>query len=75
MNAQLQPAPSNHPLAGARLTGADIVVQVVADEGVSVVFGIYSGWRDPAYEVYDAVFRYNRDHACVPDSSEPLVHR
>ena len=68
MNAQLQPAPSNHPLAGARLTGADIVVQVVADEGVSVVFGYSGGAILP---VYDAVFRYNRDHLRA-DNSEPL---
>ena len=68
MNAQLQPAPSSHPLAGARLTGADIVVQVVADEGVSVVFGYSGGAILP---VYDAVFRYNRDHLRA-DNSEPL---
>jgi acetolactate synthase-1/2/3 large subunit len=68
MNALLQTAPSNHPLAGARLTGADIVVQVVADEGVSVVFGYSGGAILP---VYDAVFRYNRDHLRA-DNSEPL---
>ncbi len=62
MNAQLQPdndAPT-HPLSGARLSGADIVVQLLADEGVDVVFGYSGGAILP---VFDAVFRYNRDHA------------
>src|SRR5512142_2787935 len=60
MNAQLQPnAISTHPLAGTRLSGADIVVQVLADEGVDVVFGYSGGAILP---VYDAVFRYNLEH-------------
>jgi acetolactate synthase-1/2/3 large subunit len=70
MNAQLQPKTDipTHPLAGTRLSGADIVVQVVADEGVSVVFGYSGGAILP---VYDAVFRYNHDHVRA-DGSEPL---
>ena len=32
----------NHPLSGESLTGADIVVQVLADEHVDTIFG-YSG--------------------------------
>jgi len=69
MNAQLQPnETSTHPLTGARLSGADIVVQVVADEGVGVVFGYSGGAILP---VYDAVFRYNRDQLRA-DGSEPL---
>jgi acetolactate synthase-1/2/3 large subunit len=51
---------AHHPLNGARLTGADVVVQVLADEGVDVLFGYSGGAILP---VYDAVFRYNRDHA------------
>ena len=31
-----------HPLAGQEMTGADIIVQVLADQGVDVIFG-YSG--------------------------------
>jgi acetolactate synthase-1/2/3 large subunit len=70
MNAQLQPheKTSNHPLAGTRLSGADIVVQVLADERVDVVFGYSGGAILP---VYDAVFRYNLDHL-GDDGSEPL---
>lgn len=66
MNAQLKPTqtsttqtPAKHPLAGKNLTGADIVVQVLADEGVDVVFGYSGGAILP---VYDAVFRYNHEH-------------
>ena len=35
-----------HPLAGKRLSGAEIIVQVLADEGVDTIFG-YSGGAIP----------------------------
>jgi acetolactate synthase-1/2/3 large subunit len=59
---------SIHPLAGTCLSGADIVVQVLADEGVDVIFGYSGGAILP---VYDAVFRYNRDHL-REDGREPM---
>ena len=31
-----------HPLSGTVLSGADVIVQVLADEGVDTIFG-YSG--------------------------------
>ena len=70
MNARLQSdiESSAHPLAGARLSGADVVVQVLADEGVEVVFGYSGGAILP---VYDAVFRYNHDNV-RDDGSEPM---
>jgi acetolactate synthase-1/2/3 large subunit len=70
VNAQLQPTSetSAHLLAGTRLSGADIVVQVLADEGVTVVFGYSGGAILP---VYDAVFRYNHDHVGA-DGIEPM---
>jgi acetolactate synthase I/II/III large subunit len=52
-------AAAAHPLAGARMTGADIVVQVLADEGVDTIFGYSGGAILPTY---DAVFRYNDAH-------------
>ena len=52
-------AAHRHPLAGSEMTGADIVVQVLADEGVEVIFGYSGGAILP---VYDAVFRYNAEH-------------
>jgi acetolactate synthase-1/2/3 large subunit len=51
-----------HPLAGATMTGADMLVQVLADEGVDTVFGYSGGAILP---IYDAVFRYNQDHAAA----------
>jgi acetolactate synthase-1/2/3 large subunit len=45
-----------HPLEGTRMTGADMVVQVMADEGVDTVFGYSGGAILPTY---DAVFRHN----------------
>ena len=74
MNAMLQERSETmneterHPLAGARMSGADIVVQVLADEGVGVIFGYSGGAILP---VYDAVFRFNREHLNA-DGSEPL---
>src|SRR6266852_5418193 len=55
-----------HPLAGASMTGADMLVQVLADEGVDTIFGYSGGAILP---IYDAVFRYNQDNA----SSMPLI--
>jgi acetolactate synthase-1/2/3 large subunit len=50
---------SDHPLADTPMTGADIVVQVLADEGVDTIFGYSGGAILPTY---DAVFRYNDTH-------------
>jgi acetolactate synthase-1/2/3 large subunit len=55
-----------HPLAGASMTGADMLVQVLADEGVDIIFGYSGGAILP---IYDAVFRYNQEH----DSAMPLI--
>ena len=55
-----------HPLAGAAMTGADMLVQVLADEGVSTIFGYSGGAILP---IYDAVFRYNQEHR----SAMPLI--
>jgi acetolactate synthase I/II/III large subunit len=48
-----------HPLAGQTLSGAEVVVQVLADEGVGTVFGYSGGAILPTY---DAIFRFNKDH-------------
>ncbi len=49
-----------HPLAGTRMTNAETIVQVLADEGVDTVFGYSGGAILPTY---DAIFRYNSNHA------------
>jgi acetolactate synthase-1/2/3 large subunit len=48
-----------HPLAGKRMTGAEMIVQVLVDEGVQTIFGYSGGAILPTY---DAVFRYNDEH-------------
>jgi acetolactate synthase-1/2/3 large subunit len=53
-----------HPLAGASMAGADMLVQVLADEGVETIFGYSGGAILP---IFDAVFRYNQEHrAAMP---------
>jgi len=48
------------------MTGAEMLVQVLADEGVDTIFGYSGGAILP---IYDAVFRYNQEHR----SSMPLI--
>jgi acetolactate synthase I/II/III large subunit len=68
MDTQTQPKLSlTHPLAGTQLTGADIIIQVLADEGVTTIFGYSGGAILPTY---DAVFRYNNAH--TRDGAEPM---
>ncbi|MFP4191214.1 MAG: biosynthetic-type acetolactate synthase large subunit [Candidatus Hydrogenedentota bacterium] len=50
---------TKHPLAGQTMSGADAVIQVLADEGVDTVFGYSGGAILPTY---DAIFRYNENH-------------
>ncbi len=56
---------ATHPLAGETLTGAEIVIQILADEGVDLVFGYSGGAILPTF---DALFRYNIEHG--PESSD-----
>ena len=49
---------SDHPLAGQEMTGSDIIVQVLAQEGTDVIFGYSGGAILPTY---DAVFRFNKE--------------
>ncbi len=58
-----------HPKAGQVMTGAEIIVQVLADEGVDTIFGYSGGAILPTY---DAVFRYNADH---PQREPPGTRR
>src|SRR5271163_1409942 len=58
--------PAAHRLAGVTMTGADMLVQVLADEGVDTIFGYSGGAILP---IYDAVFRYNQEH----QSAMPLI--
>src|SRR5438034_1705564 len=49
-------SPSRHPLAGQTMTGADMVIQVLADEDVEIMFGYSGGAILPTW---DALARYN----------------
>ena len=53
-------AAAAHPRAGQVMTGAEIIVQVLADEGVDTIFGYSGGAILPTY---DAIFRYNDDQS------------
>jgi acetolactate synthase-1/2/3 large subunit len=59
---------SQHPLTGQTLSGAEIVVRILADEGTRVVFGYSGGAILPTY---DAIFRYNREHRS-PEGVDPM---
>ena len=48
--------PPPHPLAGQTMTGAQMIVQVIADQGLTALFGYSGGAILPTY---DAVFLYN----------------
>ncbi len=50
------------------MTGAEMVVQVLADQGVDTIFGYSGGAILPTY---DAVFRYNDTHRDA-DGREPM---
>jgi acetolactate synthase I/II/III large subunit len=49
----------SHKLAGTEMTGAEMVLQVLADEGVDTIFGYSGGAILPTY---DAIFRFNATH-------------
>jgi acetolactate synthase-1/2/3 large subunit len=42
-----------HPLAGRNMTGAQMVVQAIADEGVTAIFGYSGGAILPTYDAVD----------------------
>ncbi|SVE62219.1 uncharacterized protein METZ01_LOCUS515073, partial [marine metagenome] len=58
---------SPHPRAGEILSGAEMIIQVLSDEDVRIIFGYSGGAILPTY---DAVFRYNTEHA--EDGVEPM---
>ena len=50
------------------MTGAETIVQILADEGVDTIFGYSGGAILPTY---DAVFRYNEEHT-QPGRGSPM---
>ncbi len=59
-------SPAPHPRAGEVMTGAEMIVQVLVDEGVDTVFGYSGGAILP---IYDAVFCHNE----ATGGSMPLI--
>jgi acetolactate synthase-1/2/3 large subunit len=66
----IQPRPFGHPLAGQTLSGARMIMQVLADEGVTAIFGYSGGAILPTY---DAVFLYNEQQAREGEPQIPLI--
>ena len=66
----VQPLAGSHPLAGRQMTGAQMIVQVLADEGVAAIFGYSGGAILPTY---DAVFLYNEEAARREAAPIPLI--
>ena len=64
------PGAEAHPLAGASMTGAEMIVQVLADEGVTTIFGYSGGAILPTY---DAVFVYNQREQQAGRRGMPLI--
>src|SRR6516162_9973864 len=62
--------PATHPLAGQRMSGAQMIVQVLADEGVRAIFGYSGGAILPTY---DAVFLYNEQQGATGGRPIPLI--
>src|ERR1700744_2297374 len=61
------PTPS---LDGESMSGADIILRVLSEQGVDTVFGYSGGAILPTY---DAVFRFNELHADNPERQIKLV--
>ena len=66
----IQPRPAGHPLAGQRMSGARMIMQILADEGVTAIFGYSGGAILPTY---DAVFLYNAECARLGEPQIPLI--
>jgi acetolactate synthase I/II/III large subunit len=66
----IQPRPGGHPLAGQTMSGARMIMQVLADEGVTAIFGYSGGAILPTY---DAVFLYNEQQTLTGQPQIPLI--
>src|SRR5207237_1255601 len=66
----IQPRPLGNPLAGQRMSGARMIMQVLADEGVTAIFGNSGGAILPTY---DAVFLYNQQCPRLGEPQIPLI--
>ncbi|SVA87927.1 uncharacterized protein METZ01_LOCUS140781 [marine metagenome] len=71
MESQPQPKPAHTALPSGRImSGADMIVEVLAGEGVDTIFGYSGGAILPTY---DSVFRYNAAHDEAGSEPMPLI--
>jgi acetolactate synthase-1/2/3 large subunit len=63
-------SPSAHPLAGQTMTGAEMIIQVLAEEGVAAIFGYSGGAILPTY---DAILTYNQRQQTLGQAQMPLI--
>jgi acetolactate synthase-1/2/3 large subunit len=61
---------ATHPQAGKPMTGAETIVQVLADEGVEAIFGYSGGAILPTY---DAIFTFNAQQKLEGGKQVPLI--
>src|SRR2546427_9328616 len=66
----VKPRVVGDPLAGEKMTGARMIMQVLADEGVTAIFGYSGGAILPTY---DAGFLYNEECAPTGRPQIPLI--
>jgi acetolactate synthase-1/2/3 large subunit len=67
---KMRTATETHRLAGKSMTGAEMIVQVLADEGVEAIFGYSGGAILPTY---DAIFTFNEQQKQAGGSQIPLI--
>src|SRR5215217_4248435 len=58
-----------HPLAGRTMKGAEMIIQVLADEGVDTIFGYSGGAILPTY---DAIFTFNAQQKKEGAEKDPI---
>ena len=58
------------PMAGQTMMGAEMIMEVLSEEGVDTLFGYSGGAILPTY---DAVFKFNAKHAADPARQIKLV--
>src|SRR2546429_5387721 len=66
----IQPRPRGNPLAGESMSGARMIMQVLADEGVTAIFGYSGGAILPTHH---ALFLYNHHCARLGEPRIPLL--
>jgi len=71
METQVRPKPSRSAAPTGRvMSGADMIVHVLASQGVDTIFGYSGGAILPTY---DSVFRYNAENAAGGEEPMPLI--